>query len=325
MFWIEQFINLHPADIAFISLIVLLLVVTWLSFKKYRQKGRRYWAVMGLGYCTGAAVLFYSLFIEPNLLVHRSYRFDAPGVELTEPLRLVVIGDMQYRAHIAPSYVRHVVNQVNKTSPDYVIWVGDLIEHRLDFLDLFLQFEDIYAKYEKIAVLGNHDYRLSMVDPVNFQISDQVTTVFEAAGFNVLNNDSLVSSVNDVKLNFVGTPDLWSEPVEQQMLNAITTVNQADVNIYVTHQPMTILENQSPEIYDIILAGHCHGGQISLGWFDRLVGLPHVPDGCFDSPDYAKGLFRREGTNFLVTPGVGSMYLRMRFLVPPEISILEVY
>lgn len=325
MFWIEQFIFLYWFDWLFIITIFLLLFSTYILLKNKILRPRKFSLFGGFICLVLGLLLIYTLFIEPNILITRTYSLDIPDVTINQPIKIVVIGDMQARAHIAPSWIPYVVDQINQQNPDYIVWVGDLIENRLEDIPLFYPFRNLHANKQKIAVLGNHDYRKTMNDPVNLQIRDQVAQLLSNTGFLVLDNNGIVSQLGETSINFVGTPDRWSGTIDHQLLNFETELVAADINLFVTHQPLTLLENPQPKLYDLTLAGHCHGGQVSFLSLDRFLGLPRVPEGCFTEPKYVKGLFVKEGNNFLVTPGVGSMRHRMRFLTPPEISLIEIY
>jgi predicted MPP superfamily phosphohydrolase len=71
------------------------------------------------------------------------------------------------------------------------------------------------------------------------------------------------------------------------------------------------------ENVDLILAGHTHGGQIRIPF---IGGLDFIP---FHTLDYERGLFTGEGTKMYVNRGIGTSIIPMRFLCPPEITVLE--
>ena len=69
---------------------------------------------------------------------------------------------------------------------------------------------------------------------------------------------------------------------------------------------------------DLILAGHTHGGQIRIPFTLKLMNLVLKPKIIFD-----KGLFDSHGTKLYVNSGIGTAYLPIRFLCPPEITVLR--
>jgi predicted MPP superfamily phosphohydrolase len=64
----------------------------------------------------------------------------------------------------------------------------------------------------------------------------------------------------------------------------------------------------------LTVAGHTHGGQVSLPFIGPLV----VPSQY--KARYAKGLIVEKGRNLFVTSGIGTSVFPVRFGVPPEIS-----
>jgi predicted MPP superfamily phosphohydrolase len=82
-----------------------------------------------------------------------------------------------------------------------------------------------------------------------------------------------------------------------------------------THNPDLFPE--VPSRVSLTLAGHTHGGQVYLPLLGRLV----VPSQFGER--YAIGHVVENGRHLFVTAGVGTSILPVRFLVPPEISIIR--
>jgi hypothetical protein len=69
---------------------------------------------------------------------------------------------------------------------------------------------------------------------------------------------------------------------------------------------------------DLILAGHTHGGQIRFPFILNLVNLILTPRIVFRN-----GLFESQGTKIYVNRGIGTAYLPIRFLCPPEVTVFR--
>jgi predicted MPP superfamily phosphohydrolase len=66
----------------------------------------------------------------------------------------------------------------------------------------------------------------------------------------------------------------------------------------------------------LTLSGHTHGGQVRLlGW------SPHVPSAY--GGRFAYGHIREEGRDLVVSAGLGTSGIPIRFGAPPEIVVLE--
>ena len=71
-----------------------------------------------------------------------------------------------------------------------------------------------------------------------------------------------------------------------------------------------------PARVSLTVAGHTHGGQVYV----PFVGRPIVPS--LYGERFAIGHVVEGGRHLFVTPGLGTSIVPVRFLVPPEISLL---
>jgi hypothetical protein len=70
--------------------------------------------------------------------------------------------------------------------------------------------------------------------------------------------------------------------------------------------------------FDLVLAGHAHGGQIRL----PIVGALYAPEqGWF--PLYTSGIYARGTTQMVVSRGLGRSVFPFRLLNPPELVIVQ--
>ena len=86
--------------------------------------------------------------------------------------------------------------------------------------------------------------------------------------------------------------------------------------ILLTHYPATA--NRLGTIkYDLILAGHSHGGQVRLPFWGALL-VPGDVDG------YVAGLYDTPGGPLYVNVGIGTWHIPVRFFCRPEITVIEI-
>jgi predicted MPP superfamily phosphohydrolase len=136
----------------------------------------------------------------------------------------------------------------------------------------------------------------------------------EADGWVHLKNRKYTRRSNGLRLEVVGLDD----PHIHRNDARVAPRTDADAfGLAVVHAP-----DPAPELaalgYDLIVAGHTHGGQVRLPWIGALVSNSTVP------PRMARGLFRM-GRSFLnVSAGIGtSKYAPFRLFCRPEVSLLE--
>jgi hypothetical protein len=72
--------------------------------------------------------------------------------------------------------------------------------------------------------------------------------------------------------------------------------------------------------YDLLVAGHTHGGQVCLPGVGALV------TNCALPPRLVSGLIRMGGSTLYVSPGLGtSKFAPFRFACRPEATVLELH
>src|SRR5205085_9707742 len=91
--------------------------------------------------------------------------------------------------------------------------------------------------------------------------------------------------------------------------------SDADLRILLCHFPL-VFDRVEPGRFQLILAGHLHGGQIVVpyGVGRLLLAHPRAP--------YAQGVFRRAGTTMHVSPGLGTTFVPFRFAARPAATEL---
>ena len=241
-------------------------------------------------------ILFiWSFFIEPNLLAVTKYK-----VSNLEGKKIVFVSDF----HIAKNdmgRLKRIVNKTNEINPDLVLSGGDFVKGHAG--KTTMPVEKIAEELSKIkapiiTVLGNHD---SWYDKY------RVKTALEKYGITVLHN----TSTKVKNLYIAGVEDMQ------------TSVPKIETALENTEFPRILLSH-TPDIYydvkedvDLILAGHVHGGQVRI----PLIGALICPS--IYGTKFASGDFKETQNRMIVTRGLGTSILTMRFNDIPEIVILE--
>ena len=117
------------------------------------------------------------------------------------------------------------------------------------------------------------------------------------------------------KLSFLvgGLGDFWEG--RHDVGATLASVPSGQPVLAFTHNPDVFPE--IPERVSLTVAGHTHGGQVYI----PLVGRPVVPSRY--GQRYAIGHIVENGRHLFVTPGLETSIIPVRFLVPPEVSVLE--
>ncbi|RNC65614.1 MAG: hypothetical protein ED859_17370 [Desulfuromonadales bacterium] len=90
---------------------------------------------------------------------------------------------------------------------------------------------------------------------------------------------------------------------------------ESNHRIVLTHYPLQANLLTGPQA-DVILAGHSHGGQVRI----PLLGALRLPPGV---GPYVLGSYDTPGGRLLVSAGLGTSLLKLRFNCQPELSVIE--
>lgn len=238
----------------------------------------------------------WAFIIEPNLLSVKKYKIKAD----LNGLKIVFISDL----HISKfdlHRLKRIVNLVNKQKPDIVLSCGDYIKGRsgkntLNIDILTKELTKINAPI--VSVLGNHD---GLFDKYTLKNALEKSGIYVLLNSNIFIKGLYIAGVDDLK---TGIPDI------KKALNGTKTPK-----ILLTHSPDIYYDVK--ESTELILAGHVHGGQVKLPFFGALI----VPSKY--GTKFACGLFKETQNTMIVSSGLGTSLMSMRFNNIPEVVVIE--
>ena len=245
-------------------------------------------------------ILFIILFlwafvVEPNLLVVKHYKVSA-----LDNLRIVFVSDFHISKY-EKSRLKRVVDLINKQNPDLVLSGGDFIKghdgkNTLGIEEQAEILKGLNAPF--ITVLGNHD---------GWYDRARVTKVLKDSGFTVLEN----SNTKIKGIYFVGLEDIQTGKPDIKAALAGTELPR----VLISHSPDVYYDVKEP--VSLILAGHTHGGQVSFPPF----GAPVVPSDY--GSKFARRVINETHNTMIITKGIGTSILPVRFCAVPEIVVIN--
>ena len=275
---------------------------------------RRLQPALALFVATMLGLAIWAFWIEPASLAVREYDLHLPRwpPELAG-LRVAALSDF----HVGSPYngidkLQQIVALTNRSDPDLGVLLGDFVVHgvvggeRIPPGRIAPVLSNLEAPLGVWAVLGNHDWWYSF-DGVRKPLSMQGIQVLEdqAAEISSPGSTFWLAGIGDA---WAGNPDIGA---------ALESVPHDAPLLAITHNPDIF--SDMPDRVSLTVAGHTHGGQVAL----PLLGRPLVPS--VHGQRYAAGWIVEEERHLFVTPGLGTSIMPVRFLVPPEISILKLY
>jgi predicted MPP superfamily phosphohydrolase len=260
------------------------------AVRRFGFSRRRFFAAALL--CAPFAVAADAAWVEPKWVKTRRLKLckDIPKT------RFIHFTDLHHKGD--RSYLLSIVDKINALSPDFVCFTGDLIEdgmHLPEALELLRKIKSpIYG------VPGNHDYWAKVEfgsigecfasNGGAFMLDERVPT-----------KDGKFMIVGASSISFRGEP---KGPVA------------GTKSILLMHYPAWV-NKLAGRSYDLILAGHSHGGQIRIPFYGPIF----VP---FGVEQYDMGWFETNSGPLYVNPGLGWFPVPIRFNCRPELTVFEI-
>jgi len=275
----------------------------------------------------GAATLVYAGLVERNLF--RLRRFDVPVLAPgAAPLRLLHLSDLHLTT--AQRRKRAWIRGLDRLDPDLVLVTGDFLAG-VDAVGPVLDALEPLLDRPGAFVPGNNDYYAPRPkNPLRYFVPERNPTygtplpwpelaeTLAAAGWLDVTHRRATVKADGRALALAGTDDPHLRR-DRYATVAGPADPTADVRIGLTHSPEPrLISAFAADGYDLVLAGHTHGGQL------RVPGYGAIVTNCGIDRRRARWLHRWNDRTWLhVSAGLGtSPYAPVRFACPPEATLL---
>ncbi|MGE3141744.1 MAG: metallophosphoesterase [Hyphomonadaceae bacterium] len=273
--------------------------------------------------CLAALALFeaaywlnvYAWLIEPNLLVVRRVTVESAQWH-GPPITIAALGDTHVASpHVNARRVGDVVQRINQLRPDLVVLLGDYVggghspaQHsaagNFDIMNGLAVFGALDARLGAVAVLGNHD---------SYYGRAAIAEALQNAGVAVLWNRSVViRRPQGGEFVVAGLAD--SDTGDPDYAAAVDGAPTGADVIVIAHAPDPFA--QTPSTIALMLAAHTHCGQVTVPFLGRIAVKSRF------GQRYACHRVDENGKTLFVTAGLGTSFLPVRFLNPPEIALI---
>lgn len=250
---------------------------------------------------TGSATVRRLASLPGNqLLQPRVERLDVPLERLPaecEGLRVAHLTDLHMSGRLGIDYFKEAVRVVNDWSPDLVAVTGDIVEHTPQLEWVGPTLGELRARLGACFVLGNHDEKVE---------SAELRRRLVGAGLTDLGGGE-AGTIDEAQLTLCGDERPWFG-------GAPRLAGDEAFTLCLAHTPDRFADAARSGV-DLVLAGHCHGGQVCF----PLLGPLLCPSR--HGVRYAAGTFRSGRTVMHVSRGTGSLF-PLRYLCPPEVTLL---
>jgi predicted MPP superfamily phosphohydrolase len=219
-------------------------------------------------------------------------------------LKIVQVSDVHLGLIVREEKLKRIIKEIKAVNPDMLVSTGDLVDGQSDSLSGLAELlEEIHPKYGKFAITGNHEFIAGLNQSLDFT---------EKAGFTVLRGERLTVSG---LINVVGVDDsmgksygLFRDVKEKELLSGLP---HNKFTLLLKHRPL--IDENTLGLFDLQLSGHTHKGQIFP--YSLLTKIYYPADaGCLNLIN----------NSFLyVNRGAGTWGPPIRFLSPPEVTVIE--
>jgi predicted MPP superfamily phosphohydrolase len=258
----------------------------------------------------GAAAMTWGWF-EAGWLRRRVLEVELDGVPAElDGLRVAHLSDFHLGV---PSRGRRATEEavawVVARRPDLVCVTGDLVSRRAGMALLERLLSELGHCF---VVLGNHDLADSR-DPFSQRVDP--AAIAGIAGVTVLEDEAVEIELRGRRVQLVGVDPRTYARREADLAGLADP--DADLRILLCHFP-GIARRLPAGVFQLVLAGHMHAGQIVVPYPGGRLRLAHL------RARDVEGVYRYGPTTLHVSPGLGTTFVPFRFFARPEVTELVV-
>lgn len=213
-------------------------------------------------------------------------------------LRILHITDVHFCGRPDRAYFERVFHLAAQRPADLLIVTGDLVDSpkHYHWVNLFRLLKPSLGKY---AILGNHDVLYD---------AKQTTKLMTQQGFTMLDGQTQQITLRDAPVLLAGNVAPWLLPVPDMSGHPLNDAFRLAL-IHTPDQFRWAVQHQ----FDLVLAGHNHGGQIRLPGFGSIF-VPSKTGRRYDG-----GVFQKKQTLLHVSRGLSGGH-PVRYFCRPEVT-----
>ncbi len=316
-FWILILVIVQ-VSVLFVFLDLLKLVL-YPVYKKHKEKLKKSEARLFL-----VLTLFFLIYVPARII----YDYNTVNVnQITHTIndlpnslnnfKIVFISDVQADRYTDGNRLKKFIDKVNFANPDLVLIAGDVITSTPNYIETAAKYiGEIKSKFGVYSCVGDHDnwaYRRDYARSLR-----EVEKALDDYKVEMIDNGIRYVNVDSVKIGITFITNTYVSDVPESTLKNLSVSDNAQFKIFLTHQPRSFLiESALNNNYNLFLAGHTHGGQITF-LFPFIQLTPTLIENTF-----IKGERYHGNMLAVVTRGLGMSLAPIRYNSTPEIVIIN--
>jgi uncharacterized protein len=260
-------------------------------------------------------IIVYARLIEPHWIRIKSTQLLLlPKSAEADEIKILHLADFHYSDAVSLKYLKSSFEMTVREKPDLICLTGDYIsKYMMDtsYSEILKILSNTAPTY---ACPGNHDGGLWARRMGGYETTDKIKSLIQKSNIHYLENEFEQVNIKGVSITIGGIGDLWAGNCLPEVIQDGFNATKSSLKIILTHNPDSKNKLRSLN-WNIMLAGHTHGGQIEL----PIIGAPFAP---VRDKVYLSGLYKYDNRYLYVTPGVGNLH-GFRFNCRPEISVIN--
>lgn len=255
-------------------------------------------------------ILLYSRFIGTKGLIIKEYKVNNSLITSEyHGLKIVHISDIHYGSTIFEKQLQNLVSRVNELKPDIVVFTGDLFTNKKKYdKDIIIDsLKTLEVRLGKYYITGNHDYP-----------NEEYQEILNNSGFiNLDDTYDLIYDNSNKPILISGISSCLKDcdvaMKTDKFDHYFATLSEIYYSILLLHEPDNV-DKLDLSHYNLILAGHSHGGQVRL----PLIGKVFTPNG---SKKYYDEHYTIDNTELYISSGIGNSGMNLRLFNKPSINL----
>ena len=302
--WMATIFLYFCGSLAFDIANLLLRVPAWLGIRSEFIRPLQPRFTFAVSLSLSLLICVYGYFDAQNIRTERLVFETDRLPKGTDKVTIAQISDVHLGLVVRCDRLVAMLEEVKAAKPDIFVVTGDLVDAQINHLPGLRELmQEVPARYGKFAITGNHEYYAGLDKAIEF---------IQHSGLTMLRGESRDLGV----IQIAGVDDRAAvqtktgTPAPDRVALAKTDRSKKFV-LFLKHQPHP--DPDAIGMYDLMLSGHTHKGQIwPFSYFSQRAHPLHA--GRYDVG---------KGSVVYISRGTGTWGPPIRFLAPPEVTVIE--
>lgn len=232
-------------------------------------------------------------------------------------ITLIQVTDFHYGMFFGDDQLEELVKRLNNMSGDALLLTGDLFHSPLTPVESAVPSlrKLIPRRFGNFAVMGNHDFYAGEWRSVESLRQSGLTLLRnEWRSFNTGDTEIHIGGIDDPMVNWVWGRDFLN--FEKFMGKS---PKSRGMRILLSHRP-NVLPVAAENGFDLVTAGHIHGGQVIIPFVGRDRGTSIARA----ASEYTYGWYTHGDCRMYLNRGIGLTFVPWRLNCPPEITVIHI-